>query len=79
MATVAIGDIHGNREALEDLLARLEVALQTYDTVMFLGDYIDRGSDSKGCIDRILQCSRRESSDRGYVGWESRRLAPEDS
>jgi serine/threonine protein phosphatase 1 len=55
VATVAIGDVHGNREALEDLLARLEIELQTHDTVVFLGDYIDRGPDSKGCVDRILQ------------------------
>jgi serine/threonine protein phosphatase 1 len=55
MATVAIGDVHGNREALEDLLGRLAIELQTQDTVVFLGDYIDRGPDSKGCIERILQ------------------------
>jgi serine/threonine protein phosphatase 1 len=55
MATVAIGDVHGNREALNDLLSRLEVELQPEDTVVFLGDYIDRGPDSKGCIDRILR------------------------
>ena len=55
MATVAIGDVHGNRAALEDLLARLEGQLQTTDTVVFLGDYIDRGPDSKGCIDCILR------------------------
>src|SRR5262245_6137422 len=55
MATIAIGDVHGNREALKDLLGRLEIELRTDDTVVFLGDYIDRGPDSKGCIDLILQ------------------------
>jgi len=55
VATVAIGDVHGNREALADLLARLEIGLHTHDTVVFLGDYIDRGPDSKGCIDGMLQ------------------------
>jgi serine/threonine protein phosphatase 1 len=55
MATVAIGDVHGNREALNDLLGRLGGELQSHDTVVFLGDYIDRGPDSKGCIDRILR------------------------
>lgn len=55
MATVAIGDIHGNLAALDDLLARLDGELHAGDTVVFLGDYIDRGRDSKGCIDRILR------------------------
>ena len=55
MATVAIGDVHGNREALDDLLSGLAIELQSQDTVVFLGDYIDRGPDSKRCIDRILR------------------------
>jgi serine/threonine protein phosphatase 1 len=55
VATIAIGDVHGNRAALDDLLTRLEGELEASDTVVFLGDYIDRGPDSKGCIDRILR------------------------
>src|SRR5262245_56703392 len=55
VATIAIGDVHGNRPALDDLLTRLEPDLEASDTVVFLGDYIDRGPDSKGCIDRILR------------------------
>ncbi len=55
MATVAIGDIHGNCRALNDLLSKVQCELQAEDTVVFLGDYIDRGPDTKGCIDRILE------------------------
>jgi Calcineurin-like phosphoesterase len=55
VATIAIGDVHGNRAALNDLLTRLEGEIEDRDTVVFLGDYIDRGPDSKGCIDRILR------------------------
>jgi serine/threonine protein phosphatase 1 len=54
MATFAIGDIHGNIRALDDLLAVLADEIGENDTVVFLGDYIDRGSDSKACIERIL-------------------------
>jgi serine/threonine protein phosphatase 1 len=54
MATVAVGDIHGNIRALDDLLARIEQVIESEDTVVFLGDYIDRGPDAKRCIDRIL-------------------------
>lgn len=54
VSTFAIGDIHGNLPALSDLLERLATQTGTGDTVVFLGDYIDRGPDSRGCIDRIL-------------------------
>jgi serine/threonine protein phosphatase 1 len=36
-------------------LTRLEGELYAEDTVVFLGDYIDRGADSKGCVDRVLR------------------------
>jgi len=55
MATYAIGDIHGNLAALDDLLKQLELELRDGDSIVFLGDYIDWGAESKGCIDRILQ------------------------
>ena len=54
MATIAVGDIHGNLSALDDLLARLRPFLDKDDTVVFLGDYIDRGPNAKGCVDAIL-------------------------
>ena len=43
--TFAIGDIHGDLAALEKLFSRLP-DLAGDDTVVFLGDYIDRGPDS---------------------------------
>lgn len=55
MPTYAIGDIHGQRAALDDLLRVIEPLLGTGDTVVFLGDCIDRGPDSRGCIERILR------------------------
>jgi serine/threonine protein phosphatase 1 len=55
MATIAIGDVHGNRRALDDLLAKVAEDLGSHDTVVFLGDYIDRGPDAKGCVERILE------------------------
>lgn len=55
IASIAIGDIHGNLGALNDLLVQLEPTLTAADTVVFLGDYIDRGADSRGCIERILR------------------------
>lgn len=55
MATFAVGDIHGNLPALRDLLDAIRPALLATDTVVFLGDYIDRGSGSKQCVDAILE------------------------
>ena len=58
MATIAIGDIHGNLRALDDLLTRIDREVTKSDTVVFLGDYVDRGPDSRGCIERILDFER---------------------
>lgn len=52
MGLIAIGDIHGCARSLEALLARL--APSSTDHLLFIGDYIDRGPDSKGVIDRLL-------------------------
>lgn len=41
----AIGDIHGCSEKLLSLLARIDIRW-SQDTLVFLGDYIDRGSRS---------------------------------
>jgi serine/threonine protein phosphatase 1 len=50
--TFAIGDIHGDLAALDTLLGRLP-RLGPDDTVVFLGDYVDRGPQSKQVIDRV--------------------------
>jgi serine/threonine protein phosphatase 1 len=48
----AIGDIHGHLDRLNGLLAKLPFGDR--DTLVFLGDYVDRGPDSKGVIDRLI-------------------------
>jgi serine/threonine protein phosphatase 1 len=55
MSTYAIGDIHGNLHPLNDLLVQLLPQLTPDDTVVFLGDYVDRGPDSRGCVGRIIR------------------------
>jgi serine/threonine protein phosphatase 1 len=54
MATIAVGDIHGNLAALEDLLRQLRAVAAAGDVMVFLGDYIDRGPNTKECVDAIL-------------------------
>ena len=41
--TVAVGDVHGCRRALETLLAA--VSPRPDDLVVTVGDYVDRGPD----------------------------------
>jgi len=53
----AIGDIHGCKKELELLLERLP--LKNSDTILFLGDYIDRGMDSKGVVNTVLDLSKK--------------------
>ncbi|MCL4807317.1 MAG: serine/threonine protein phosphatase [Thermoanaerobaculia bacterium] len=50
--TIAIGDVHGDLEALERLLARLP-SLDASDTLLFVGDYVDRGPDPAGVVRRV--------------------------
>lgn len=48
-----IPDIHGYAKTLKALLAQLQP--KKTDQLVFLGDYIDRGPNSKGVIDEIMQ------------------------
>ena len=50
----AIGDIHGQLGMLEDALARIDADGGANAQVVFLGDYVDRGPDSKGVIDTLI-------------------------
>lgn len=53
----AIGDLHGCADELCDLLDHLRPAAD--DTLVFLGDYIDRGPASKSVVDRLLALERQ--------------------
>ncbi len=55
----AIGDVHGCARTLDVLLDRLADdaggTLRPSDTLVFVGDYIDRGPDSAGVIERAIE------------------------
>ena len=51
--TLVFGDIHGCLLAFDTILN--EINLTEKDTIILLGDYIDRGPDSKGVIDRVIE------------------------
>ncbi len=50
---IALGDIHGCSKTFKALLHK-GIKLKKSDEVFCLGDYIDRGPDSKGVVDLIL-------------------------
>ena len=54
---IAIGDIHGYSAALSALLAACDP--RPLDTVVTLGDYIDRGPDSRGVLDTLIDLPTR--------------------
>ncbi|MCW2283827.1 serine/threonine protein phosphatase 1 [Rhodoblastus acidophilus] len=51
-----IGDVHGRLDLLHDLELRIEADLATAPErvlTIFVGDYVDRGGDSAGVLDRL--------------------------
>ena len=49
---IVIGDIHGCLKTFERLLDTL--ALEADDQLFLVGDYVDRGPDSKGVLDKVM-------------------------
>jgi len=52
-----IGDIHGRLDLLDRLIAAIDRDVQEHGPkaiVITLGDYIDRGPDSRGVLDRLM-------------------------
>jgi serine/threonine protein phosphatase 1 len=54
----AIGDVHGRLDLLEDMLARVRSDLAERPhgrpQLVMLGDYVDRGPDSRGVIEALI-------------------------
>src|SRR4051812_48837504 len=55
--TIAIGDIHGCSKALRTVVDAIEPTAD--DTIVFLGDFVDRGRDSRGVLDFVLELEKR--------------------
>ncbi len=68
----AIGDIHGHALALDRMHEAISMDLLREPPraahIIYLGDYIDRGPDSKGVIDKLLQrLGRKDGIQRTFI------------
>jgi len=54
---IAIGDIHGCSKALNALIHAIQPA--PTDLIVTLGDYINRGPDSRGVLDALIRLGER--------------------
>ncbi len=61
MRCYVIGDIHGCLEELTYLLENLP--LEDSDRLIFLGDYVDRGTDPKGVVSYLIERQHKEDQD----------------
>jgi len=54
----AVGDVHGRADLLDELFETIDATERertpAASHMVFLGDYIDRGSDSHGVVERLL-------------------------
>lgn len=57
--SLVIGDIHGGRKALIQVLER--ASIQPEDELVFLGDYVDGWSESAAVIDFLIRLSQTHS------------------
>lgn len=68
----AVGDIHGRLDLLDRLLDTIAEdqagRRPAQDELVFLGDLVDRGPDSKGVVERLLQLRRSNPHVRFLMG-----------
>lgn len=60
---IAIGDIHGCFHTLKELLKKVDYS-STTDTLVFVGDYIDRGLFSYEMVDFLIKLQRQVRKDK---------------
>lgn len=64
--TIVVGDLHGCLSEARELLRRCKVGKD--DTVIFLGDLVDRGKDPVGCLDLARQLEQDQGSPSCILG-----------
>jgi diadenosine tetraphosphatase ApaH/serine/threonine PP2A family protein phosphatase len=54
----AVGDIHGSFDRLQELMEKIPIDFAS-DTLVFIGDYIDRGPASVEVVDYLIDLKKR--------------------
>jgi serine/threonine protein phosphatase 1 len=62
----AVGDIHGRADLLKRLVKSIDDDVSSLSpgappVLVFIGDYVDRGADSRGVIDQLIELEREGS------------------
>jgi serine/threonine protein phosphatase 1 len=66
---IAIGDLHGQRREVERLVRKLEKLLEWPEcALVFLGDFVDRGTNVRGTLDLVLELLRRSPGGSAIMG-----------
>lgn len=66
---IAVGDLHGRLDNLQQLVEALERRPEWPDcALVFLGDFVDRGPDSRGTIELVLELLRRPAGGSAVMG-----------
>ena len=63
---LAISDIHGELELFDSLLEKLNYDADE-DQLILLGDYVDRGRNSKGVLNRVSEDNELENANRFFT------------
>lgn len=69
--TYYVGDVHGRHDLLSALLRWIEADAEKRGRepcVVFLGDIVDRGPDSRECMDAVLETLRKWPASRLILG-----------
>jgi diadenosine tetraphosphatase ApaH/serine/threonine PP2A family protein phosphatase len=70
--TILIGDLHGCADEAEALLRKLQPTAA--DWIVWLGDYVDRGPNSVGCVDLVRRREQVQGRCAGILGNHEERM-----
>lgn len=77
---IIVGDVHGYKKPLQDLLAKLDFSKEKGDTLIFTGDLVNKGPDSAGVVELAMQLGaysvRGNHEDRILLAHESLNAPP---
>lgn len=74
---IVVGDLHGMRDMADELLKKCSIG--NTDTVVFLGDLVDRGPDAARSVDLVREIEQRQGRRACVLGnHEEKHLSYED-